>query len=245
MMKRKWLVAVAAGIAVAVVGVGAVLAQTPSGNGDGTSFLDRVAAKLGIDSPKLKQAITDVRNEDIDKAVANGDLTQKQADALKQRNADNPGFGEGHSRGFRGMGPKGPFGFGFGFGLPEAEQKLADFLGISADQLRTELQADNATLATVAQAHGKSRDALKTFITDGAKSKLDELVKSGDLTQKRADDMLSKLSDNLDKLIDANIGAGLHHFEFKFRGGPGGMMPNPNSVPAPQRGTFEGDGQQF
>ncbi len=46
------------------------------------------------------------------------------------------------------------------------ESQLADFLGISQDQFRAELQADGATVATVAEAHGKSQDDLKAFLTD-------------------------------------------------------------------------------
>ena len=49
------------------------------------------------------------------------------------------------------------------------------------------MMANGATLATVAQAHGKTRDQLKTFITNAAKTKLDAAVANGDLTQKHAD----------------------------------------------------------
>lgn len=61
-------------------------------------------------------------------------------------------------------GAAGRFQSGFFGGLSESD--LADFLGISQDQLLSELQAEGATLATVAQAHGKSRDDLQTFLTD-------------------------------------------------------------------------------
>ena len=73
MRRRKWLIAAAGATLVVVLGAGAVMAQSP-GHGIGTSFLDRVAQKLGIDTPKLQKAITDTRNEDIDSAVANGDI---------------------------------------------------------------------------------------------------------------------------------------------------------------------------
>ena len=61
-------------------------------------------------------------------------------------------------------GAGGRFQSGFFGGLSESD--LAGFLGITQDQLLSELQADGATLATVAQAHGKSRDDLQTFLTD-------------------------------------------------------------------------------
>jgi len=47
---------------------------------------------------------------------------------------------------------------------------------------------------------------VKTFVTDGAKSKLDDAVKNGDLTQKREDAALKTLSDNVDKLLDGKFG---------------------------------------
>jgi hypothetical protein len=240
MLKRKWLMAAAGAVAVVVLGAGVVMAQTATGNGTGSTFLDRVAQKLGIDTPKLQKAITDTRNEDVDAAVQNGDLTQKQADALKQRIQNAPGFG---GRGFGGPGgpegfgarggPKG-FGPGFGMGLADAPQKFADFLGIPLDQLKTELRADGATIAKVAEAHSKSREQLKTFVTDSAKAKLDEAVKNGDLTQKREDEALKTLSDNLDKLIDG----GFPFFGHGFRGHKGmpGNKARP-SVPVPQGGT--------
>jgi hypothetical protein len=233
MLKRKWLMAAAGAVAVVALGAGVVMAQTATGNGTGSTFLDRVAQKLGIDTPKLQKAITDTRNEDVNAAVQNGDLTQKQADALKQRILNSPGFG---GRGFGGPGAMGAKGLGpgLGMGLANAPQQVADFLGITTDQLKTELQANGATLAKVAEAHGKSRDQLKTFITDTAKSKLDDAVKNGDLTQKREDAAVKTLSDNIDKLIDGNMpffGHGFGH----HKGMPGNSTP-PNT-PAPQSGS--------
>lgn len=254
MFKRKWLIAAAGAALVVVLGGGAVMAQTPAA-GTGSTFLDRVAQKLGIETPKLQQAITDTRNEDIDAAVANGDLTQKQADELKERiqNAPAGGFGEhsfGGPKGFRGFdgangGPG--FAFGFGMGLADIPQQFADFLGITTDALKTELGADDATLATVAEAHGKSRDELKSYITTTAKTKLDEAVTNGNLTQAREDEMLAMLGDNLDKLIDGKFAMFFRGGMGHHRGMPGGAMPwnddeAPN-VPAPQSGSG-GEGTQ-
>ena len=245
MFKRTWLIAAAGAALVVALGAGAVMAQS-TGNTTGSAFLDRVAQKLGIDTPKLQKAITDTRNEDVDSAVQNGDLTQKQADALKQRIENAPGFGE---RGFGGPGGfgHGPKGFGFGPGMEP--QELAAFLGISTDQLGTELPAAGATLAKVAEAHGKSRDQLKTFITEGARTKLDEAVKNGDLTQKHEDAFLTMLTSNLDKIVDGNVGFPGHGFG-RHKGGPGfpgmpGMTPNADPNAAPQSGTEFDDIESF
>ena len=245
-MSRKWLAAGAIAVVVAIIGAGAVMAQSPTpGTGTGTTFLDRLAQKLGIDTPKLQDAVKSAHNDQIDEAVQNGDLTQQQADRLKskldeQTDKGNLGGPGAHGFGFRG-GPK-EFGFGFGpgLGLGEARDQLAQFLGISADQLTTELQADGATVATVAQAHGKSRDDLKKFISDTAKSKTDEAVTNGNLTQKQADAINSRLNDSIDMIIDAPVGKFFHMF--KGKGHMPGMddsdgTPAPDSSPQPQRGS--------
>ena len=205
MTRKRWSAVAAGAVAVAVlVGAGVVMAQTPTpGSGGGNTFLDRVAQKLGIESSKLQDAVTSAANDQINQQVQNGDLTQQQADKLKQgiANGQGPWF-NGPGLG-RGPGAKGAFGFGFGLGQDEA--KLADFLGISADQLKTELQAQGATLATVASSHGKTRDQLKTFISDTAKSQLDQAVSNGKMTQQQEDSALSTLQSHVDALIDGTM----------------------------------------
>ena len=238
-MKRRWWLAGLAAVVLAVVGAGVVMAQTPTpGSGGGTTFLDRVAQKLGIETPKLQDAIKSAANDEVDQALKDGKITQQQADAIKQRiaNGKTPDFGEfPFGKGGRGFG----FEKGFGFGLGADTAQLATFLGISQDQLKTELQASGATLATVAQAHGKSRDDLKTFITNTAKTQLDQAVKNGKLSQQQEDAMLSKLNDNLDSLIDHNFAAGFGHGRGRGHGnGMMPMMPNlPSSPNTPAPGT--------
>ena len=238
-MKRKWWLAGIAGAAViALVGAGVVMAQTPTPGAPGSSpsFLDRVAQKLGIETPKLQNAIKSASSDQIDAEVAAGRITQAQADKLKQAIANGklPGFqgplGEHGGSGMRGF----PFGLGRGVDM----SKIATFLGVSQDQLKTELQAANATLATVAQAHGKSRDQLKSFITSAAKTQLDQAVTNKKLTQQQADSALSMLTNNLDSIVDGKaFGSGRH----------GKMMPGgpnmPNSSATPGAGTrFRGRG---
>lgn len=250
MKKKQWILALGGALAVVVVGAGVVMAQTPApGSGsNGPSFLDRVAQKLGIDTAKLQDAVTGARTDQIDEAVANGDLTQKQADNLKNKiqNAPNGGdfgFGGPGKRGFGPGGPggKGAFGFGFGPGFADAGQRFADFLGISTDQLKTELSADGATLAKVAEAHGKSRDDVKAFITSTAKTQLDAAVANGDLTQKLEDEALSALNSHLDELIDHGPGGGGKH-GFRLPFGRPGAPETPDATPSvpSQGGTSSG-----
>ena len=175
MKRKRWLAVAAGGVAAAaLVGAGVVMAQTPTpgSGGSGPSFLDRVAQKLGIESSKLQDAVTSAANDQSDAEVQSGKLSQQQADKLKQRvqNGEGPWFNGPAAGG--GPSAKGIAGLGFALGKDISE--LATFLGMSTDQLKTELGAPGATLATVASNHGKTRDQLKTFITNTAKNQLDQ-----------------------------------------------------------------------
>ncbi|HYM14930.1 MAG TPA: hypothetical protein VEZ14_05185 [Dehalococcoidia bacterium] len=227
--KKVWIAA-AAGFVLVLAGAGAVLAQTPGTPGTGTTFLDRVAQKLGISTPKLQDAIKGASSDQLKSQVANGDLTQQPADRIQQglnNRVDNGTFGFGPGSGMHAKGfPR------FGFALGQESQKLADFLGIPLAQLKTELSANGATLATVAQGHGKTRDQLKTFITGEAKAKLDQAVKNQDITQKQEDSALSMLSGHIDQLIDSHF-LGRHGFRGMTPNGP--IVPmTPGTTPHPQ-----------
>jgi hypothetical protein len=76
----------------------------------------------------------------------------------------------------------------------------ADYLGLTGDQLRTELEAGK-TLAQVAQAHGKSVQGLKDAIVAGAKADLDAAVAAGRITPAQETDMLDRLRANVDTLV--------------------------------------------
>lgn len=210
MVGRKWMLAAVGAMVAGAIGIGAVAAQD-GGDTSGLSFLDRVAQKLGVDTPTLEQAVEDARNDEIDERVAAGDLTQEQGDRLKERLDALPpdAFVGGFGPGFRGGGEfafkfaeAGP-GFAICAGLDT--ESLSEFLGISADQLRQELDAEGATLVSVAEAHGKSRDELKAFIEGEAQAKLDEAVAAGDLTQERADEILANLRERIDAMIDGEF----------------------------------------
>lgn len=276
MRGRRWLLAGVVATGLVVAGGGAVLAQ--SADGDGSTFLDRVAQKLGIGSDDLENAIRDTRNEDIDAAVERGDLTQEQADRLKEKldsieDGEFPGhgpfghpftgppidgiipFGEFRGPDFKGGGLRG-FGFyrtspdiagpWFGFALPASLDDLADFLGITPAELKDELAAEGATLASVAEAHGTSRDELKAFISLNRAGKLDQAVADGKLTQEQADDIRKRMDATLDEFIDGSFGFGREfHFEFHRRFGDDGPgTPNEPATPqAPQSGARDGVGR--
>jgi hypothetical protein len=108
------------------------------------------------------------------------------------------------------------FGGGRGFGAIGA---LATLLNVDQQQLRTELQAQGATIASVAAAHGVDRATLRQSLIDAEHQRLADAVSSGRITQADADTQQSQFEANVDQLMDSS---GFGQF-----GGPGAPPPAP------------------
>lgn len=200
MRPRMELMAVAVGLAMAValVVAGIASAQTPQPAPEpsaskpktnyGEYFLDRMAAALKVDRQALTDAARQARNEVLDRAVQEGRLTEKQAEALRSR-----------------MDTAAPH---FGFRLPQAAPKverpllrpmvapairdaLAEALGMSVEELTAELKGGK-TLKQLAQEKGKEQVA-RDVILKLLKGRLDQAVASGRITQQQADQLLDRL----------------------------------------------------
>ena len=108
--------------------------------------------------------------------VSDGSISQEQADevATTLDDADLGGRGGGH---------------GGGHDLGAA----ASALGMTEADLRTALQADGATLASVAGDQGVAVDALVDALVAAAQEQVAAAVTAGDLTQEQADARLADL----------------------------------------------------
>jgi hypothetical protein len=174
------------------------------------AFLDDLAKRLNVPRDQLDAAIKGAAEDRIDAAVAAGTLTKEQGDAIKKGLANGlPGLGAvpffGGPRGPHGPGPVGPVGPGFGgrgFGIGVGIDAAADYLGLTQEQLRTQLQSGKS-LADIAKATpGKSVDGLKAALQAKAKAQLDQAVKDKHLTQAQADKIAAELNSHLDDLIN-------------------------------------------
>jgi len=226
--RNRTIAAGAAALAVAIGGTGVAYAtgtigsQTPEQRQ--AAILQDLAGKLGVSVDKLRTAIKAVAGDQIDQALADGKLTQAQADQLKQQLESSTllPFGIGGGRGFGGpgFGHHGGPGFGFGAGLDEA----AAYLGLTEAELRTQLQSGK-TLAQVAQAQGKSVDGLKQALVAAATKKLDAAVAAGKLTADQRSQILSQLQSRIDDMVNGTMpGPGLHGPGMHF-GRSGGQGP--------------------
>ncbi len=151
-MSRRWIAVATVVVALSVAALGGtILAQseTPDAKDD---VIARVAAKVGVDEQTLRDAFAEARaelrderaadhearvREHLDEAVAAGQLTQEEADALLERLLSGErflrGFGPGHrSFGFRfpGVAPADPDSPGlfdrFEFGFDGLDGRLED-----------------------------------------------------------------------------------------------------------------------
>ena len=170
-------------------------------------FLDRLADELGVSREQLDAAIQNVGLDMVDQAVADGRITEEEADRIRSAIEDGklPFFG------LRGGHHGGHFPGRF------APGKVAEFLGVEPQVVLDGLQNDQS-LAQIAEANGKTRDELKTFLLDEVKEYTAQMVEHGRITQERADEILANAPARIDELIDRE---GLP--EHPFKGGPGGF----------------------
>jgi hypothetical protein len=231
--RRIALLAVTGALVAGGTGV-AIAAVTKDDRGKAEqAVLDDAAKRLNVTPQELRDALSQAQDAQLDRAVKDGKLTQKQADAIKARRKQSGRVLGG-----------GPFGPGFdhrrfddhGHGPAGAIfPDLAKALGITREQLRTQLR-DGKSIAEIAKAQGKSLDDVRTSLKADAKTAADKAVKDGDLTQAQADELLSHLDEALSHLGDARPKS----FRFRgHRGGgpvpglrPGGFVPGSQDAPA-------------
>jgi hypothetical protein len=200
---RKRLAAGAVVVA-ALAGGGAALAGGGIGLGeDQQAVIDDAAKRLGVEPQALEAALESALAARLDAAVAAGRLSEEQAAEMKKRLEDGqlPLFG--------GRGGPGHHGPGLGLHGGELVDSAAAYLGVTEDELRTQLR-DGTSLADVAAAKGKSVAGLKAALRSAAKAKLDDAVENGRLTDAQRDEALQRFDEHVDDLVTRE-GLGRRH----------------------------------
>jgi polyhydroxyalkanoate synthesis regulator phasin len=118
--------------------------------------------------------------------VSDGSLTEEQADEVAG------------TLSAAGIGGSGRHGDRLG-GLSAA----ATALGMTEDELRTALETDGATLASIAEDRGVARDTLVSALTQAAQERIAAAVEDGRLTQEQADQRLAELGERIDQQVDS------------------------------------------
>lgn len=197
--------AVAGGIALGASALPA-MASTTSPSPSASSSAD--SSKPSVDGSTSADRTADIQSRiasELAGLVSDGTITQEQADKVAETLASTMPAGGGH-------GGRGGHGGGFG-GLTAA----ATAIGVTEDELRTELEAGKS-VAAVAEANGVSEQTVIDAIIAEAKAHFAEEVAAGEHTQAEVD---AKLAD-LETRVKAMVGTeGLPE-----RGGRSGHGPD-------------------
>jgi hypothetical protein len=194
--KRNIVLGVAAVLAVAGTGAAVAATQLGSPREESQAILNDAARQLGIEPTKLSDALKTALKNRVDAAVAAGRVTKEQGEALKARiDADGyPLLFDGPG----GFGHPGRFGHFVHFGDLSV---AASHLGVTAEQLRTDLRAGK-TLAQIAKEKDKSVDGLIRTLVDKAKERLDAAVNAGGLTEAQKQSILADLQQRITDFVN-------------------------------------------
>jgi hypothetical protein len=185
-------------------------------------FVQKLAGALGVDQAKLEAAMKTAGNATVDEALSKQEITKTQADAMKARvqageynffSRGGPGGKDGRDGGPNGGPNDGPNGRGAPggdrVGGPELMDATAKALGLTSEELRTQVQSGK-TITEIAAAKKVDLKTVQAAVLAAYKTQLDAAVKAGKLTQAQADERLKAAQAN------PNFGLELGH----GRGGP-------------------------
>lgn len=253
MKKNRWVNWATALLAVLVLGVGA-LALSPQvmqaaepqhgiggQRGGGTGASDsHLAQALNITVEQLEAAQESARNSAIDEALAQGLITQAQADALKAQD------------GVRGLSRMAGM-LGLETDTIDQQALLASALNITVEQLEAAEETAKDLALAEAVASGRitqeqadlmqAREALSDFMGDRMENAynqaVQEAVTAGVITQEQADAILSgNRGSRFEGRGQRGAGSGRFQSGRGGRGFPGGQsLPNQS---APQGSSFDG-----
>jgi len=190
-------------------------------NGDG--FIERLAAKLGIDPQVLRDAIKATGGDIIDEAAADGSISEAMAERLRSLLDEGDLFDLDRlgdiARGFIDRHFSGHEGGAGLFGMrAETFTAVAGYLGMREDDLRSALE-DGKTLAEIGEEHGKSRADLEAFLERLAIENIDQALANGEVDEDEADRRKAAVPELVDRILDSSFDA--KPFGGMFRGGGG------------------------
>ena len=177
----KRLAIVATALIVLAGGTVAVAATRGSSHSGRQAYLDDVAKHLNVSPQALTAAVQAARSEEIKAAVADGRITQAQANALEQHIQR------------RGLGL-----FGSGHGRHGNATVVLSYLGIDAATLRSDRQAGKSLAQVAAATPGKSVAGLKAALLSADRARLARAVASGAITSAQEQHRLALLASRVE-----------------------------------------------
>lgn len=162
--------------------LGISVEELETARAEGTS-LWALVDELGADMAAVREVMTNVRQAAIDQALAEGAISEEQAEQLQN--------GRGPWR----QGPAGPFyGEGPGMHLVDGNvmhQAIADALGISVEELEA-AQAEGKSLVALAEELGVDIEAVRTAMQAVREDAINQALADGLITEEQAEWLLSR-----------------------------------------------------
>ncbi|MFZ5597790.1 MAG: DUF2680 domain-containing protein [Bacillota bacterium] len=186
--KKRYTIILAAALVLAVAVSGAAMATTKSSPDQDKAnlfqdFLGKFAANLGVDQDKVLEALNTTKQQMLDEAVQQGKLTREQADKIAAHEDGGIGwFGRFHD-----MNGKHDF-----IGIGRGNDNIANALGMTREELKSELQAGK-TMNDILAEHGMTTEQLHQKMVELKKELLSKAVADGKLTQEQADKLIQKM----------------------------------------------------
>lgn len=206
-MKKPVLIGAVAGAALLFAVGGAAFAAGGSTT-SGFSFLGDLASHLGISQTTLKSAVQQTELDKVAYLEQSGRITATQAQNMESaiKSGKAPfGFGRRMHHGMRA-----------GFGRQALSQVATD-LGMTPQQLLSDLRGGQ-TLEQVITAQGKSGATIESELQATLKTRLDQAVANGRLTQSREETILQDFANGFQNMLNRTWPAP-----------PSGMTPPPDS----------------
>ena len=173
-----------------------------------TRFKEALAGALGISVDEYDAAVETAQDQVVDEAVAEGWLTEEQAELLRWRMDRAPSGGMPWMG--RGLGE-------LGRGMPGGDSLLsvaADEMGMTLTELLTELETEKS-IADVAAEKGIDTQVIVDAYLAQVREKVDEAVAEGRITQKQADYQLQRAEERVTARLDDTglhpLRGGRHH----------------------------------
>lgn len=146
-------------------------------------FVAKLSVNLGVDQEKVDAALKTTKKQMLDEAVKEGRLTKEQAEKI----ADNPSpcwLGNLQRE------------YGFKEGRLKHNEDIAKALGITQEQLKSELQSGKKLPQIIAD-HGLTFEQFHQKMLAIKKENLSREVSEGKLSQEKADKILKKIEQRL------------------------------------------------
>lgn len=160
--------------------------------------LSEIAEGQGVDLAEMRDTMRAPFKQMLDQAVADGTLTQEQADSIRQHMADRQGPWEGRDGYPRIPGKHGEHPF---LNSEQAEahheqmqQTMAETLGLTVEELEA-ARDEGHTLWEIAEEQGVELAEVGEALKTAGQELLDQAVTDGTLTQEQADTIRQHMED--------------------------------------------------